>query len=87
MYPDDLPTPDLNLTDLESLQEQMINMERTVIVCTICIVAAFLLFLPPIIYLYIRKLEKGIWVVKEQNDNLLEYYKNIPDEEDSKTIV
>jgi hypothetical protein len=83
----DLPTPDLNLTDLESVQEQLIQMQRTVIFCTICIVVSFLIFFPPIIYLYIRKLEKGIWVVKEQNDNLLSYYNQIADEENSKTIV
>ncbi len=85
----DLPTPDLNLRDLDTLHEELMEMQRTVIICTICIVAAFLIFLPPIIYLYVRKLERGVWKLNEKSDNLLEYYKNIPEEEcsDKKTIV
>ena len=80
---------DLNLRDLDSLHEELMEMQRTVIICTICIVAAFLIFLPPIIYLYVRKLERGVWKLNEKSDNLLEYYKNIPEEECSnkKTIV
>lgn len=79
----------LDLRDLDSLHTELMDMQRTVIMCTICIVAAFLIFLPPIIYLYVRKLERGVWKLNGKTDNLLEYYKNIPDEKcsDKKSIV
>ena len=86
---DDFNPPAINLKDLDNLHEELINMQRTVIICTICIVAAILVIFPPLIYLYFRKAEKGIWLLNEKSDNLLEYYKNIPEEEcsDNKTIV
>jgi len=67
-----------NLAFCQTLHDELINMQRTVILCTICVVVAFLLFLPPIIYLYVRKLERGVWSLNGKTDNLLEYYKNIP---------
>ena len=86
---DDFNPPEINLKDLDNLHQELISMQRTVIICTICIVAAILVIFPPLIYLYFRKAEKGIRLLKEKSDNLLEYYKNIPEEEcsDNKTIV
>ena len=75
------PLPQLTIDDLNTLHEDLIKTQRTVIICTICIVVAFVVILPPILYVYFRKIEKGIWLLKEQNTNLLDYYKNIPDEE------
>ena len=75
---------DIDLSSLNQLHEEMIDLQRVVIICTICIVAAILVVFPPLIYIYFRKAEKGIWLLNEKSDNLLEYYKNIPDEECSK---
>ena len=60
---------DINLRDLDSLHNELMDMQRTVIICTICIVASFLIFLPPIVYLYVRKLERGVWKLNEKTDN------------------
>jgi hypothetical protein len=75
------PLPQLTIDDLNTLHEDLIKTQRTVMICTICIVVAFVVILPPLIYIYFRKAEKGIWLLNEKSDNLLEYYKNIPDEE------
>ena len=75
---------DIDLSSLNKLHEEMIDLQRVVIICTICIVAAILIIFPPLIYIYFRKAEKGIWLLNEKSDNLLEYYKNIPEEECSK---
>jgi hypothetical protein len=83
------PLPQLTIDDLNTLHEDLIKTQRTVMICTICIVVAFVVILPPILYIYFRKIEKGIWLLKEQNTNLLDYYENIPDKECSakKSIV
>jgi len=85
----DFPAPELSLTDLNELHNDLIEMQRVVILCTIALIAAFVIIVPPLIYLYFRKAEKGIWLLKKQNDNLLEYYQNIQDKEcsDKKSIV
>jgi len=75
------PLPQLTIDDLNTLHEDLVKTQRTVIICTICIVVAFVVILPPILYIYFRKIERGIWLLKEQNTNLLEYYENIPDKE------
>ena len=83
----DYSPPELSFNDLDTLHEQLIDMQRTVVVCTICIVAAFLVILPPLIYLYIRKTERGVWLLNEKSDNLLEYYKTIADDKKEKSLV
>lgn len=83
----DYPAPELGLNDLNTLHEQLLDMQRTVVVCTICVVAAFLIILPPLIYMYIRKTERGVWLLNEKSDNLLEYYKTISDEKKVKSLV
>ncbi len=83
------PLPELTMDDLNTLHEDLLKTQRTVIVCTICIVVAFVVILPPVLYIYFRKIEKGVGLLNKQNANLLEYYENIPDGECStkKSIV
>jgi hypothetical protein len=78
---------DIDLSGLNKLHEEMIDIQRVVIICTICIVAAILVVFPPLIYIYFRKAEKGIWLLNEKSDNLLEYYKTISDEKKVKSLV
>jgi len=75
------PLPQLTIDDLNTLHEDLVKTQRTVIMCTICIVVAFVVILPPVLYIYFRKIENGIGLLNEQNANLLEYYENIPDKE------
>lgn len=79
----------INLQAYDELHKELLDMQRTVIVCTIAIISAVLLIFPPLLYVYFRKTHKGIWLLNEKTTNLLEYYQNIPEEEcsDKKTIV
>ena len=52
----DFPAPELSLTDLNELHNDLIEMQRVVILCTIALIAAFVIIVPPLIYLYFRNL-------------------------------
>lgn len=52
------------------LMEQMQEMQRTVIFCTIVVAVSFIVIVPPLLYLYFRKLERN-------TTNLLNYYEKL----------
>lgn len=52
------------------LLEQMQEMQRTVIFCTIVVAVSFIVIVPPLLYLYFRKLERN-------TTNLLNYYEKL----------
>jgi hypothetical protein len=52
------------------LMEQMQEMQRTVIFCTIVVAVSFIIIVPPLLYLYFRKLERN-------TTNLLNYYEKL----------
>jgi len=64
-----IPAPDAAQLDVELL-EQMQQMQRTIIFCTIAVVVSFVIIIPPLIYLYFRKLERN-------TTNLLDYYEKL----------
>mgnify|MGYP001284148639 CR=1 FL=1 len=71
-----IPAPDpveLNVQLLEELQQ----MQRTVILCTIAVVVSFCIIVPPVLYLYFRKLERN-------TTNLLDYYEKLEEGTSSK---
>ena len=86
---DSFNPPEINLKDFDNLHEELIDMQRTVIVCTIFVCSAILIILPTLLYIFLRKTNKGLWLLNEKTTNLLEYYENIPEVECSnkKTIV
>jgi predicted PurR-regulated permease PerM len=67
-YPD---VPALDPAQLDAqLLDELQQMQRTVIFCTIAVVVAFVVIIPPLIYLYFRKLERN-------TTNLLDYYEKL----------
>jgi len=64
-----IPAPDSIELDAQLLDELQ-QMQRTVIFCTIAVVVAFVVIIPPLIYLYFRKLERN-------TTNLLDYYEKL----------
>jgi hypothetical protein len=65
--------PALDPAQLDAqLLDELQQMQRTVIFCTIAVVVSFVLILPPVLYLYFRKLEKD-------TTNLLSYYERLED--------
>lgn len=66
-----IPAPDPVSLD-EHLLNELQQMQRTVIFCTIAVVVSFVLILPPVLYLYFRKLERD-------TTNLLSYYERLED--------
>ena len=86
---DSFNPPEINLKDFDNLHQELIDMQRTVIVCTIFVCSAVLIILPTLLYIFLRKTNRGLWLLNEKTTNLLEYYENIPEVECSnkKTIV
>ena len=66
-----IPAPDPVSLDVQLLDELQ-QMQRTVIFCTIAVVVSFVLIVPPVLYLYFRKLERD-------TSNLLSYYERMED--------
>jgi predicted PurR-regulated permease PerM len=67
-YPD---VPALDPAQLDAqLLDELQQMQRTVIFCTIAVVVAFVVIIPPLIYLYFSKLERN-------TTNLLDYYEKL----------
>ena len=64
-----IPAPDSIELDAQLLAELQ-EMQRTVIFCTIAVVVSFVVIIPPLIYLYFRKLERN-------TTNLLDYYEKL----------
>ncbi len=65
--------PALDPAQLDAqLLDELQQMQRTVIFCTIAVVVSFVLILPPVLYLYFRKLERD-------TTNLLSYYEKLED--------
>jgi len=67
-YPD-IPALDAAQLDAQLLDELQ-QMQRTVIFCTIAVVVSFVIIIPPVLYLYFRKLERN-------TTNLLDYYEKL----------
>ena len=66
-----IPAPDPVELDAQLLDELQ-QMERTIIFCTIAVVVSFVIIIPPVLYLYFRKLERN-------TTNLLDYYERMED--------
>ena len=64
-----IPAPDPVELDAQLLDELQ-QMERTIIFCTIAVVVSFVIIIPPVLYLYFRKLERN-------TTNLLDYYEKL----------
>ncbi len=58
-----------NQPDLTDFGNQLENTQRTIIFCTIFLVAAVLIILPPLIWIYIRPTHKKITKLIEKLDN------------------
>lgn len=66
-----IPAPDPIELDAQLLDELQ-QMQRTIIFCTIAVVVSFVIIIPPLLYLYFRKLERN-------TSNLLNYYEKLED--------
>ena len=64
-----IPAPDPIELDAQLLDELQ-QMQRTIIFCTIAVVVSFVVIIPPVLYLYFRKLERN-------TTNLLNYYEKL----------
>ena len=59
-----------NQPDLTDFGNQLENTQRTIIFCTIILVAAILIMLPPLIWIYIRATHKKITKLIEKLENV-----------------
>lgn len=64
--------PIIPAPDPIELDAQLQQMQRTIIFCTIAVVVSFVIIIPPLLYLYFRKLERN-------TSNLLNYYEKLED--------